>query len=126
MEGRLNDLFKKSTKQCILILSATLLYCGLCIPHFFYLEYHKKGVTIRIHIYCCLNKVTINFVIQHIPQKQEKKKIYLILIYIYIQAENGVPKKKTRNFVLVLTSYKMSNLLNRQSTSCWKGEVTAV
>jgi hypothetical protein len=70
-----------------------------------------------------LNKVTINFVIQHIPQKQDKKKIYLILIYISIQAENGVPKKKTENFVLVLTSYKMSHLLN---TSCWKGEVTAV
>ena len=70
-----------------------------------------------------MNKVTINFVIQHIPQKEEQIKIYLILIHIYIQA--GVPKKKTENFVLVLTLQKMPNLLNRQSTSCWKGEVTA-
>jgi len=31
-------------------------------------------------------------------------KIYFILIYIYIQAENGIPKKKTENFVSVLTS----------------------
>jgi len=48
--GRLNDLLKKSTKQCILIPSAMLLYCDLRITHFFH-EHHKRGVTIRIYIW---------------------------------------------------------------------------